>query len=55
MCIKQTEKPNYNKSENHGLFWYIKKTIIFALQGKFYTTSSCRTPPGPEGSKGRRS
>ena len=24
---------------------------IFAA-GKSYTTSSCRTPPGPEGSKG---
>ena len=30
----------------------IKKNRIFAA-GKSYTTSSCRTPPGPEGSKGR--
>ena len=30
----------------------IEKCSTFAL-GKSYTTSSCQTPPGPEGSKGR--
>ena len=29
------------------------KSCIFA-KGKSYTTSSCRTPPGSEGSKGRQ-
>lgn len=45
---------NSPQKKLHKKLARIEKCCTFA-SGKSYTTSSCQTPPGPEGSKGRRS
>jgi len=40
--------------QNCNLIFAAKEIVYTFVPGKSYTTSSCWTPPGPEGSKGRR-